>query len=406
MNIQSTSGKSVSSVSRQVQKNKTIQTRPDTCSPSSPFPEGKMATVSSRDQFLKGPLPAPKALQITDPSLLEKDGIDWDSIERCCANTVTLDNADTLERSIDHIASVYIAAKHTIQNKYADQEDKLTENMKRLDSLLNQAKNRMTSSYKNTVGRFLDTTGNKGLGEAMGNSLPAAIDKKIQDMEAYGQKKNLFDKEKKLSYNMLELALQVGGLNAREGRETLNDKGAESPSEKGQNGYTIKDLQAAGFMAKAASKMNPQELLLMDDSQLGIHMAVRYMKMAQVLDRMGIDEELSSSLMVSFETFLDQYSGQRLSGQKNASAPFQYALKRYHSTKDISKALTQSAEKYLGDSYFSDFRNYGSNISMSMSTRYHWELRQFMTALENGSTPDLMASVAGTGTHFTASFYA
>lgn len=90
-------------------------------------------------------------------------------------------------------------------------------------------------------------------------------------------------------------------------------------------------------------------------------------------------------------------------GQKNASAPFQYALKRYLSTKDISKALTQSAEKYLGDSYFSDFRNYGSSISMSMSTRYHWELHQFTTALENGSTPDLMASAAGTGTHFTAS---
>ena len=43
---------------------------------------------------------------------------------------------------------------------------------------------------------------------------------------------------------------------------------------------------------------------------------------------------------------------------------------------------------------------------MSMSTRYNLELSQFAAALQDNNTPELLASIAGTGTHFTASCYA
>lgn len=405
MNIQSTNGLRPSqsaSPARETSKKKASGTGDS--SPASLF-GARMMNGSERDMYLKGELPSPKPLQITDPAVFEKDGIDWDSIERCYANPVTLQNADRLEASADHIASIYIAAKHTIQKKYDSQEDKLAENMNRLDTLLAQAKARMASSYKNTVGRFLDSTGNKGLGEAMGDSLPSIIDQKIEDMETYGQEKGFFDKD--MDYSFLELALQVGALNAREkGKALISRKEEENDTQREQNGYTIKDLEAAGFMAKAASKMNPNELLLMDNGQLGIHLAIRYMKMAQMMNHSKISEELSAKLLGSFETFLNQYSGGRLAGDKSVSAPFSCAIKQYQSTKDIQKAMAQSAAKYLGDSFFSDFRTYRNGNRMSMSTRYNLELSQFAAALQDNNTPELLASIAGTGTHFTASCYA
>ncbi|MCI8660551.1 MAG: hypothetical protein HFG54_09950 [Lachnospiraceae bacterium] len=351
--------------------------------PASSAPFGThMITGSDKDLYFKGEISTEGTLQTIDPALLEKDGIDWDSIERCYAKPVTLQNADRLEAAADHIASIYVAAKHTIQKKYAAQEDKLTENMNRLDALLSHAKARMASSYKNTVGRFLDSTGNKGLGEAMGNSLPSIIDQKIDHMETYAQQEGLFEKD--LDYEFLELTLQVRALNAREkGESIVSQEDKNTDPEKNQGGYTIKDLQAAGFMAKTASIMNPNELLLMDNGQLGLHLAIRYMKMAQVMNHSGISEELSSKFLGSFETFLNQYSGGRLTGEKSASAPFSYAIKQYYSTKDIQKAMTQSAAKYLGDGFFSDFHPYGGDIRMSMSTRYNLELSQFMDALKN-----------------------
>ena len=68
--------------------------------------------------------------------------------------------------------------------------------------------------------------------------------------------------------------------------------------------------------------------------------------------------------------------------------------------------MAQSAAKYLGDSFFSDFLTYRNGNRMSMSTRYNLELSQFAAALQDNNTPELLASIAGTGTHFTASCYA
>ncbi len=363
------------------------------------LPANHMTSASKETLSLTGDISFGQTLPATDPEALKKDRIDWDSIERYYAIGVTLDNADTLERSADHIASLYVAAKHTIQQKYAGQEDKLTENMNRLDSLLSRAKRKMADSYKNTVGAFFDRTEGSGLGKALGDSLPAAIDKKIEGMEAYAQENGLFDGEK--DYAMMELILQTHALIAREKGESLGRDAQEAASGEKSEGYTIKELQSAGFVAKTALKMNPQELLLMNDQEVGIHLAVRYMKMSQTLNHFGMSEEMSSLLLGSFQTWLNQYSGGTLTDPQRSLAPFEYAIKQYQSSASISQALEKSAGKYLGNAFFSTFHNFGGEIRMSLSTRYNLELSQFASALEDNSLYDLMQSISGTGTHTT-----
>lgn len=406
MEIKSTSGfrpnKAAPSSPRGSHRPKAAQSQPsprlDTYQSTGEKPFGSQMQAGSRDGLSwDGTVPALDALKVTDPKDLVRDKIQWDHIKLFYTEgtKVTLDSADSLESSVDQMAAMYVAAKKTLESTYQDQEDKLSENMQKLNAMFAQAKSQMVSSYQSSVGHFYESTGNKGINSSMGKSLSDAIDKRVEEMEAIGEKKGLFDKDKDMPYSLMQLSLMADSIVKRQDRTDSEEpeKASQASGQKGQKDFTLKELQAAGFVAKAASKMDSRELLFLDSNELGLKMSVRYMKMAAFLDRSGISKEMSSLLLGSFDTYLNQYSGGALSGKGSSSDLYQFALKLYESTKDISKVLAQSGSRYMGDRFFSEFLSYGN--SMSRSTRYNLDISQFQMALEDGDPAGILQSIAG-----------
>ncbi len=380
--------------------------RMDTYERTDDSPFGRQMKSGSREGIVwDGTVPSPGTLKVIDPNDLIRDGIDWERVEHYYTqNTeITLDNADSVERTVDSMAAMYVAVQKKLESTYADQEDKLSENMQRLDSLFAQGKTRLISSFRSSVGRFYESTGNKGIASSMGNSLSDALDKRIQELESMGDEKGLFSKEKNYSYDFLYVALSVDSLVKQESQadSVENEK---NNSLKNDKSFSLKELQAAGFVAKAASKMDSRELLFLNGKELGIQLAVRYMKMATFLDRSGMDKEMSSLLLGSFGAYLDQYSGGALTDASQSSSLYQYAVKQYDSTKDIAEIVAQSAIRYFGDSFFSEFLIYGNGAGMARSTRYNLDISQFMTALEQGDSASVLQSIAGNRI-YPSSFY-
>ncbi len=281
----------------------------------------QMESLSPGTIAWDGVIPSSGTLQITDPNALIRDDIDWKAIEQSYTQNsyLTLDDADSLESTVNHMCSIYLAAKHRLEQIYGNQEDKLSEGMTRLNHLFDRAKSQMVSSFKNTVGHFYENTGNKELAADMGNRFPDLIDKRMEELEAYGNNLGIFDPEKNYPYNFLDFALQTYGFQDQE-KEDVPEVSQENRQEK----YSLKDLQAAGFVAKAASKMNAKELTLMQGDELGLQMAIRYMKMSRTLDSFGIGEKTASLLLGSFDTFLNQYSGGALHDDTQSSSPVSY----------------------------------------------------------------------------------
>lgn len=378
-----------------------------------------MISGSTDTLRLDGPLPPSKTLLYYEPA--EDDGIDWENLEKQQFGNrqVTLDNADSLRRNVDHMISVYVAAKSTLEEKYAGQEEILTEKMDRLNGLLDKAKKQLCSSYESTVGRFYESMGNKGAASSMGVSLSAAIDKRIAQMEDAEKTMQSFQSGADSSYVHRQLVMEVWAFNQREedkatekvSSENASPEDASPKSTSAKDGsakddtlYSLKDLEAAGMAAKSAAAMNGDGLGLMSDEELGICMASRYMKMASLLSHLGTDEKMSDMILKSFGTFLDKYSGNALSGSGAAAKTYRYALDTYDSTGDLREAVTQAARKYASDSFFSDFRNFGGNVSMSLSTRYNLDLDQFVRDLENSGPLSVLPSISGIGIHGFSSY--
>ena len=87
--------------------------------------------------------------------------------------------------------------------------------------------------------------------------------------------------------------------------------------------------------------MNPKELQLMSDNELGIHLAVRYMKMTELLNQLGLDKEMLGFLQEAFGSYMDKYSDGALSDESRAFDAYHYTLKQYESSGDIKKVLEQ-----------------------------------------------------------------
>lgn len=173
-----------------------------------------MLSGSADKLHLEGQIPSSGTLEYFDPS--EHDGIDWERLEAEFFGNrqVTTENADSLMGSVDHMASMYVAVKSTLEQKYAEQEDVLAEKMERLNGLLEQTKQQMTSSYGNMVGRFYERMGNKGAAASMSSSLSAAIDRRITEMEEITESMESFKGD--TSYTYRQVVMEVWAFNQRE----------------------------------------------------------------------------------------------------------------------------------------------------------------------------------------------
>ncbi len=333
----------------------------------------------------------------------QHDGINWEKLEKehFGNRQVTLENGDSLRRNVDHMISMYVSVKSTLEEKYGDREDLLAEKMDRLNGLLDKSKKQIVSSYEGSVGRFYENMGNKGAAASMGSSLSAAIDKRIAQMEEVAETMNSFEDGSDSSYIYKQLVMEVWAFNQRKEEQASGDISTKSSFLK-DTSLTVgclKDLEAAGMAAKAAANMNSDGLDLMNDEELGICLASRYMKMACLLSHMGTGETMNQMILQSFETFLNQYSGTSLSGSSSTARTYEYALKQYRSTGDLREAVTQTGRKYASDSFFSDFRNFGGSVAMSLSTRYNLDLDQFVRDLGNSGSSSVLPSISGIGIH-------
>lgn len=368
------------------------------------MPFGNTMMTGSKDGICwDKTIPDPGTLKIYEPDP-DADGIDWKELEYCFSNvTTTMENADRIESTVERVASMYLAVKDQLEQKFSHREDKLAEKMEQLNSLFQHSKNQIISSYKGTVGSFYEQLGNKGASSRMGESLSAAIDEKVAEIEDHGRKHGLLNSKnpKDFSYQVTAAFLQVGMLAKREKLAAADGKTEVSEKPKNDNSeYSLTDLQAAGIIAKAAYKMNPKELSLMSDGELGIQMALRYMKTACVLEGLGVGEKMSNMILSSFETFLDQHSGGALTDKSRAFGSYHYAVSQYQSTKDMEKAVTASAKKYLGKEFFSDFYASSNGAGTTKYTRYRFELDQFRSYLQQGSFSEVIKSIAGNRTPF------
>lgn len=369
----------------------------------------RMHSGSADTLRMEGPIPSSGTLEYYDPA--EHDGIDWENLEKqhFGNSQVTLDNGDSIRRNVDHMVSTYVAVKSTLEITYADREDVLAEKMDRLNSLLDKSKKQICNSYESTVGRFYESMGNQGAAASMASSLSAAIDTRIAEMEEASKTMNSFQNGTGSTYIYKQVVMEIWAFNQREAEQTPDtaSDGAASPdgvspentSPKGSTLYSLKDLEAAGMAAKAAANMNADGLGLMSGEELGICLASRYMKLASLLSHMGTGEQMSDMILKSFQTFLNRFSGNALSGNKTAAKTYEYALKQYRSTGNIRESITQTGRRYASDSFFSDFRNFGGNVSMSLSTRYNLDSDQFVRDLENSGPSTVLPSISGTGIH-------
>lgn len=362
------------------------------------FTTKQMQTASKDSLLFQGELPSANTLEIADFKV--KDQVDWSWVETRMSGSVTFDNADSLIRHVDTIASTYVATKSHLEQVYAEDEEKLSENMSRLDTLFTQAKQRMVSSYESNIGSFYEGLGNQGARSEMGKSLSTAIEQRVQEMEQMIKEDGRYEKTAEDSFRLIELSLNIQSLNAEE-----SGKFPASITEKGEKAYSLYDLQAAGMVAKAATSINPAELKLMNDNELGIHLAVRYMKVAELIKHLELDKEMSGFLQNSFGSYLDKYTGGALSNKGSAFDSYHYALKQYEVSGDIQKALEQSARKYIGDSFFNAFQTDKNGIGTTKATRYRLELSQFSAGLTRGDLASAISSIAGNRV-YTISAYA
>ncbi len=335
----------------------------------------------------------------------DADGINWKELEHYFSNaTVTMDNADQVEGTIEGVASMYLAVKEQLKQKFSGREDKLSEKMEQLNSLFQRAKDRIISSYRGTVGSFYEQLGNKGASSKMGESLSVAIEQKVAEIEEHGKKYGLLNNTKNpkdFTYQVRAAFLQAGMLAKRENMVRSGKKADVSDNTKNaESEYSLTDLKAAGMIAKAATKMNPKELSLMSDKELGLQLALRYMKTAHLLGSLGVGEKMSGMILSSFETFLDQHSGGALTNKGKASGAYHCAVSQYQSTKDMEKAIALSAKKYLGNEFFTDFYTSSYGVGTTKYTRYRFELAQFMNSLQQGSLSEAIKSIAGNQTPF------
>lgn len=346
---------------------------------------GQMSAAGEHGLHLEGSIPSAGELVLYEPDEAEKDGIDWEGIEQYVSHlSISLENADDIQRSVHHTASMYLAAKACIQRRFAGREDILAEKMSKLDSLMAQAKNRLASSYQSSVGNFYEQAGSPGAADRLGKEFSAAIEERFLQIESLATEKGILGSEKEVSYTHLSLSLEVMSL-----ENWIHNPEAEPSS--------LKDLEAAGFVAKTAAGINTNEWSLMGDGELGIHLALQYMKMAHTLDRLNISDGMSSFLLGSFEAYLGQQSGGALAHSKNTADPYQYALKQYQEHGDIRQAFLASAHKYLEDGFFSRFITAPNGTGMSHATRYRLSISQFLSSLEQGSFADVSKSIAGNG---------
>ncbi|MEY8338170.1 hypothetical protein AALB16_09105 [Lachnospiraceae bacterium 62-35] len=350
------------------------------------FHTNSLQSASKDGHFLQGEFSPVNQLKTAD--FQPGDDIDWSWVKLRMSGSVTLDNADSLIRQIDTISSTYVAVKSRLQQTYEEHDDKLAENMEKLESMFTQAKQRITSSYRETVGNFYEKLGNTGTKHHMGESLSLAIDRKVQEMENTVKESGILERTRDSSFHLIELSLDVKSLN-----EQKDSRISASATEKGTGIYSLNDLQAAGMIAKAASAMSPKELQLMNHNELGIHLAVQYMKAAEILKHCGIGKEMSDFLKTSFDTYLDKYASGALSDKDRAFHPYHEMLKQYESNGNILQALEQTGKKYLGDSFFHVFQKDKNGIGTTKFTRYRFELAQFSSGLAKGDLAGAIQSL-------------
>ena len=248
------------------------------------FHTDTLQRASADKLMFLGELPPAGELDIAE--FETKDYVDWSWVEVRMSGSVSMDNGDSLIRQVDTMVSTYVGTKNHLEQTYAEDEEKLTEHMAKLNSMFTQAKDRITSSYGSTVGNFYEELGNPKFRQDAKKSLSSAIDRRVDEMDKSVKESGILEWAKGSSYRLIEFSLDVKSLNDHEaGRVT------DSALEKGDEKYSLSDLETAGFAAKATSETGSKNHRFISDDeirQMELRLASQYQIAIEHLKHLGL----------------------------------------------------------------------------------------------------------------------
>jgi hypothetical protein len=94
-------------------------------------------------------------------------------------------SADTLQQSVDYIASRYAVMKNYIATNFSGDEQE--SNMKKLDAMMDSAKERLAQTFSDKVGGFFEEYGVGGEKENISHSIMSEFDARVSDYSAFIQ---------------------------------------------------------------------------------------------------------------------------------------------------------------------------------------------------------------------------
>lgn len=299
---------------------------------------------SSGHGFIMKDIPPAGELKIQDirPDGSQAGKMNWEDVENAFKNiNLAPDYTHQVDVTVRSTVSLYVAAKHCLAEEYSgeDQKEMLDLRLKQLDSLYESAKKRVVDSYGKYVGSFYDNHTGKGTGDAMKNSLMAAFDQKVMEAESVGS--GLLDPKNGYSFDFICVGLQANMIASEEKNDTIESSkdGCTSDSHE----YSLKDLKAAALAAKAFDQTDSgQKCRFISDEELGVRMALDYMKLAVKLAETGADQNV-------IDAFLNAVRSRQCQNMnRNMYDAYQYTIGRYQKTHSIEKAVSQGMEKYVG----------------------------------------------------------
>lgn len=238
------------------------------------------------------------------------DEIDWRGVESDFVQmNVGFDNIERLETKADFLASRYAVLKDRIEKQYTGDEQK--QEMQKLEEICSKEKERMADSYGDTIGKFYEGLGQKGVSEEMRNSVLAMIDKKAAAYEEhlaqtdYIQLDGSSDQWLKQDDAYMAARLRESFLASKEGQGFGKQESNE------QALYDIKDLSFAGVYAKSLSGQLKRPDMVWStsksDSELGAFFANQRVAEQRKIESADISSKLADMLHKTYEPFMEKF---------------------------------------------------------------------------------------------------
>ncbi len=275
-------------------------------------------------------------------------------------------------RKVNYIASRYVAVEYKIKNTTSGDEQ--TEQLNKLNEVYQNAVNEIADGYTNIVCSFLENNDVEGEREKIHQSILSGVESKIEEY-----RKGLTDNTtlKALEGTKDKWLLDDDAYVASVLRETDTPALQQQQYTENNADYTLHDLENLGqYVSSLYDMENNFSVFQMDESRIGIDIAMLTMKTDVLQNKGGISKNMAKTLQKIMESFREnllnrmdkQLSEKRYEGTV-ADAQFGFAslnrniiwnvydktMQQYQKSGNVIQAITEGAK-------------YGSEIAKSQYT--------------------------------------